>query len=129
MLAMPCAGSEHVIGTTAFPMELHLVHYKAVHSSLGEALQEGAFDSLAVLGVFFSVQLGGLVHVPSLDTITAAMENITTANTEIEVRTNIIIILVNNPLNAGDTLPLLRPLTSRPVPLLPVQRQPHHPLL
>merc|ERR1740137_148741 len=78
-------GSEHVIDTTAFPMELHLVHYKAVHSSLGEALQEGAFDSLAVLGVFFSVQLGGRGHLPSLDTVTAAMENITTANTEIEV--------------------------------------------
>ena len=66
---------------------MHLVHYKAVHNSLGEALQEGAFDSLAVLGVFFSVQLGGLVHVPSLDTVAAAMENITAAKTETEVST------------------------------------------
>ena len=79
-------GSEHIIGTEAFPLEMHLVHYKAVHSSLGEALQEGAFDSLAVLGVFFSVQLGGLVHVPSLDTLTAVMENVTAAGTEREVK-------------------------------------------
>ena len=82
-------GSEHIIGTEAFPLEMHLVHYKAVHSSLGEALQEGAFDSLAVLGVFFSVQLGGLVHVPSLDILTAVMENVTTAGTEREVKWNI----------------------------------------
>ena len=79
------SGSEHTIGSTAFPLEMHLVHYKAVHNGLAEALQEGAFDSLAVLGVFFSVQLGDLVHVPSLDTLITAMENITEANTETEV--------------------------------------------
>ena len=45
-----------MIGDTAFPMEMHLVHYKAVHSSIKEALEEGAYDSLAVLAVFFSVR-------------------------------------------------------------------------
>jgi hypothetical protein len=36
-------------------MEMHLVHFKAEHSTIKEALEEGAADSLAVLAVFFQV--------------------------------------------------------------------------
>jgi len=63
-------GSEHLIGDTAYPMEMHLVHYKAIHKTIGAALQEGAYDSLAVLGVFFKVDEHpnpGLAHlIPDL---------------------------------------------------------------
>jgi len=48
-------GSEHLVGDTAYPMEMHLVHYKATHGNIKEALAEGAYDSLAVLGFFFQV--------------------------------------------------------------------------
>jgi hypothetical protein len=56
VIRFSCAGSEHLIGDTAYPMEMHLVHYKATHSSIKEALGEGAYDSLAVLGIFFEVR-------------------------------------------------------------------------
>ena len=48
-------GSEHKLANNSFPMELHLVHYKAIHSNIKQAIQEGAPDSLAVLAVFFQV--------------------------------------------------------------------------
>ena len=53
-------GSEHRVGNISFPMEMHLVHYKAVHSTIKEALEEGAPDSLAVLAVFLQVVLPSL---------------------------------------------------------------------
>jgi len=46
-------GSEHLVGDTQYPMEMHFVHYKAVHDNIGDALGEGAYDSLAVIGIFF----------------------------------------------------------------------------
>ena len=49
------AGSEHLVDNTSYPMEMHLVHYKSTHSSIKEALEEAAYDSLAVLAVFFQV--------------------------------------------------------------------------
>jgi len=48
-------GSEHLVGDTQYPMEMHLVHYKAVHDTIVDALGEGAYDSLAVIGIFFEV--------------------------------------------------------------------------
>jgi len=48
-------GSEHLVGDTQYPMEMHLVHYKAVHEEIKDALGEGAYDSLAVIGIFFEV--------------------------------------------------------------------------
>jgi len=48
-------GSEHLVGDTQYPMEMHLVHYKAVHDTIKDALVEGAYDSLAVIGIFFEV--------------------------------------------------------------------------
>lgn len=50
-------GSEHQVMGQSFPMEMHLVHYKTSLGSIAGALEEGAEDSLAVLGVFF--QVGG----------------------------------------------------------------------
>ena len=50
------AGSEHLVGDTQYPMEMHLVHYKATHSNIGDALAEGAYDSLAVIGIFFQAR-------------------------------------------------------------------------
>lgn len=50
-------GSEHQVMGKSFPMEMHLVHYKTSLGSIAGALEEGAKDSLAVLGVFF--QVGG----------------------------------------------------------------------
>ena len=41
---------------TAYPMELHLVHYKATYAGLLEAAGSGAQDALAVLGIFFEIQ-------------------------------------------------------------------------
>jgi len=49
-------GSEHVVNSTAYPMELHLVHYKASLGDFGTAAGSGAKDALAVLGIFFEIQ-------------------------------------------------------------------------
>ena len=75
-------GSEHKKSHTAFPMEMQLVHYKVnllesessqknLKEKLGKCLQEGfsnleaavkegRHDSLAVLSIFYSVQLRSL---------------------------------------------------------------------
>jgi len=45
-------GSEHTVDNKASAMEMHFVHYKAIHDDIGAALAEGAQDSLAVIGVF-----------------------------------------------------------------------------
>lgn len=42
-------GSEHMVGGSAFPMELHLVHYNSKYSDLGEAVKHE--DGLAVVGI------------------------------------------------------------------------------
>lgn len=44
-------GSEHLVGGTRYPLELHLVHYDANYGSLQEAL--GKNNSLAVVAVLF----------------------------------------------------------------------------
>ncbi|XP_037776302.1 uncharacterized protein LOC119573243 isoform X2 [Penaeus monodon] len=43
-------GSEHLLGSCAFPAEMHLVHFKRKYGSLKNALQFN--DGLAVLGVW-----------------------------------------------------------------------------
>ena len=45
-------GSEHTVDGKAYPMEMHLVHYKADLASSAEATEK---DDLAVLGIFFRV--------------------------------------------------------------------------
>jgi len=48
-------GSEHTIDGEGYPMELHLVHYDASKATIGEALATGDSDSLAVLGIMFTI--------------------------------------------------------------------------
>jgi len=74
-------GSEHVIGDTAYPMEMHLVHYKAEHKTIGDALGEGAYDSLAVLGVFFKV---GEHPNPGLEHLIPYLNKVKAAETKVE---------------------------------------------
>ena len=109
------AGSEHKKSHTAFPMEMQLVHYKVnllesessqknLKEKLGKCLQEGfsdleaavkegRHDSLAVLSIFYSVQLRSLastrevsrfnakqyfqVDLPIFDLLIAGLANIT----------------------------------------------------
>ena len=82
-------------------MEMQLLHYKATHSNLTEARKEGQFDSLAMLGIFFSVSqpdllsfhvlplfpvdLSSLVSIPSMDDMIDSLVNITQPNTETNV--------------------------------------------
>ena len=47
-------------------MELHLVHYKAKHGSLGDAVKAGGQDALAVLGIFFEIQQDDNKHIEKL---------------------------------------------------------------
>jgi len=75
-------GSEHRVGDNSFPMELHLVHYKAVHSDIKEALHEGAADSLAVLAIFFQVAEH---HNPGLANIVTYLDKIRQPNSQIDV--------------------------------------------
>jgi len=46
-------GSEHTINGVRYPMELHLVHFKAEYGDLGEAIKQA--DGLAVLGIMFEI--------------------------------------------------------------------------
>jgi len=48
-------GSEHQIERRVMPMEMHLVHYKAMFPTFEDAVAEGAPDSLAVVGIFLEV--------------------------------------------------------------------------
>eukprot|EP00092_Neocalanus_flemingeri_P025663 GFUD01027824.1.p1 GENE.GFUD01027824.1~~GFUD01027824.1.p1 ORF type:complete len:324 (+),score=97.37 GFUD01027824.1:91-1062(+) len=74
-------GSEHLIGGHAYPMEMHLVHYKATHSNITEAVGEGAYDSLAVLGIFFFVSDQPN---PGLASLLPLLDQIKTAETKAE---------------------------------------------
>ena len=49
-------GSEHLVDNQAYPMEMHLVHYKDTNKDIGAALSKGSYDSLAVLGIFFQAR-------------------------------------------------------------------------
>ena len=49
------------MGDTQYPMEMHLVHYKAVHDTIVDALGEGAYDSLAVIGIFFEESILAMI--------------------------------------------------------------------
>jgi len=52
-------GSEHTVNDKAYPMELHLVHFKTEYgNTIGDAIKGGgrSDDSLAVLGIFFQIE-------------------------------------------------------------------------
>ncbi|CAL4104981.1 unnamed protein product, partial [Meganyctiphanes norvegica] len=46
-------GSEHTINSVRYPLEMHIVNFKASYGDLGTAVQKS--DGLAVLGVMFEV--------------------------------------------------------------------------
>lgn len=48
-------GSEHQVDGKSFPVEMHLVHYKASLPNISMALEQGDPDNLAVIGIFFKV--------------------------------------------------------------------------
>jgi len=75
-------GSEHLIDGTAFPMEMHFVHYKASHETIVEAVTEGAKDSLAVLGIFFQLDQSPN---PGLSEMMASLEKMFQAGNITEV--------------------------------------------
>lgn len=68
-------GSEHTIDGVRYPMELHMVHYKASYGTLGQAVQRR--DGLAVLGVMLEVSTSDN---PALAPLATALVNITEAD-------------------------------------------------
>ena len=66
-------GSEHLINSEAYPMEVHLVHYKHNFHSLAEAVDSNDTDALAVLGFMFEI---GKVDNEDLSNIVANLEAI-----------------------------------------------------
>lgn len=75
-------GSEHLVDGTGFPMEMHFVHFKAIHPNIKDALKEGTFDSLAVIGVFFKVSES---RNPGIDLLLPYLQKVKTTNTEVTV--------------------------------------------
>uniref|UniRef100_A0A8B9LMM2 Carbonic anhydrase n=1 Tax=Astyanax mexicanus TaxID=7994 RepID=A0A8B9LMM2_ASTMX len=63
-------GSEHTVGGTKFPCELHLVHWNTKYPNFGEAVSKP--DGLAVVGVF--LKIGGAN--PSLQKVLDACDAI-----------------------------------------------------
>lgn len=63
-------GSEHTVGGTKFPCELHLVHWNTKYPNFGEAVSKP--DGLAVVGVF--LKIGGAN--PSLQKVLDALDAI-----------------------------------------------------
>ena len=49
------SGSEHTVDGGSYPLEMHLVHYNSRYMSIGEALESGTTDALAVIGVLFHI--------------------------------------------------------------------------
>ncbi|XP_066977822.1 uncharacterized protein [Macrobrachium rosenbergii] len=58
-------GSEHTIDGTAYPAELHLVHYNSKYASAAEALTHS--DGLAVLGIFLEIGEANTKLTPIID--------------------------------------------------------------
>ncbi|KAJ8401501.1 hypothetical protein AAFF_G00384200 [Aldrovandia affinis] len=74
-------GSEHTVGGTKFPCELHLVHWNTKYPSFGDAASKP--DGLAVVGVFLKIgeanpQLQAVLD--ALDSIKAKGKQTTFAN-------------------------------------------------
>ncbi|KAK7069987.1 Alpha-carbonic anhydrase, partial [Halocaridina rubra] len=76
-------GSEHTIDGVRYPMELHMVHYKASYGSLGSAVAKP--DGLAVLGVM--LEISGTDN-PALTPLVSALRNITDSGMFADVAAN-----------------------------------------
>ncbi|CAL4122773.1 unnamed protein product, partial [Meganyctiphanes norvegica] len=75
-------GSEHTIDGVRYPLEMHIVNYKASYGDLGTAIQK--HDGLAVLAVMFEVSN---TDNPALTPLFNALANITDAGAYAEVAT------------------------------------------
>ncbi|CAL4091117.1 unnamed protein product [Meganyctiphanes norvegica] len=75
-------GSEHTIDGVRYPLEMHIVNYKASYGNLGTAVQKP--DGLAVLGVMFEVSN---TDNAALTPLVNALANITDAGALAEVAT------------------------------------------
>ncbi|XP_067687020.1 carbonic anhydrase-like [Haliotis asinina] len=73
-------GSEHTVDGTRFPMEMHIVNYRATYTSVSDAA--GHSDGLAVLGFFF--EIGNTSH-PGIQKIVDVLSSITDAGTNTTV--------------------------------------------
>jgi len=85
------SGSEHTVDGKSYPMEMHLVHYKASYGSLGEAIKHS--DGLAVIGVFWEIG----VENADLKPITDNLSNITAPGTDADITFNKEIVFLTSP--------------------------------
>jgi len=73
-------GSEHTVNGVRYPMELHLVHFKAAYGDIKTAI--GKPDGLAVLGVMFEISR---TDNPSFTPLVNALTRVQTADLVIDV--------------------------------------------
>ncbi|KAL5017122.1 hypothetical protein ScPMuIL_006711 [Solemya velum] len=67
-------GSEHTVNGKAYPLELHIVHYRAEYGSLTNAINKS--DGLAVLGFFADVGLNDNVNMSQItDVLGGSVQN------------------------------------------------------
>merc|ERR1712227_323935 len=80
------SGSEHTKSVTSFPMEAQLIHFKDSFNDLESALSSNKWDSIAIVAVFYNLQLGAVAISPNMDIVSYALNNITEADSEIEIQ-------------------------------------------
>jgi len=76
-------GSEHTKSNATFPMEMHLVHFKDEYPTLMDALAEPTDDTLAVIGIFFKLQLKKNVY---LTDILDKLKDVREADTSTQIK-------------------------------------------
>lgn len=96
------SGSEHKLDGKAFPVEMHLVHYRSSQGVHGfpnfvAALSSGRADAIAVIGVFLTPENGNLTQ-SFLQTVVYNLESIP------EKDDTTVVICVDMQLNFGDIL-------------------------
>jgi len=79
-------GSEHKVNGKPYPMELHFVHYISKHESIADALHDAKPNSLAVLGVLFSLSKRDNPH---LRPIVSTLRNLKRAGKRIQMKGSI----------------------------------------
>jgi len=75
------AGSEHTINGVRYPMEMHMVHYKAEYGDIKNAI--GKSDGLAVLGIMFEISQ---TDNPAFTPLVNALRGVQTAGMVVEVQ-------------------------------------------
>jgi len=80
------SGSEHTKSVTSFPMEAQLIHFKDSFNDLESASSSNKWDSIAIVAVFYNLQLGAVAISPNMDIVSNALNNITEPDSEIEIQ-------------------------------------------